>query len=262
VNLKYINAPEQVRYSVDLNANFSEAITNAGPIHNDEPLVRDYFLHLFGKLNARLGDIDVADALKKWTPYVRETWLKPVFAEAMITNGIGESERWASLLSPTAFQALKDRVDVEFLPVNPSFFQPADDVNLGLTLKNVPKLIVKIYEINTLAYFLANQRQLNTDLQLDGLVANREITHDFTADDLGRNPFRRSVRTFKFPELKGKRGAWSWNSSAAGNRAAPSFARASGPSSNKWAPPETCSPSSMRHGSQSKMQQCGLTAES
>jgi len=104
--------------------------------------------------------------------------------------------------------ALKERVDVDFPPTNPPFLAPGDDVSLDLFLKNTPKLIVKIYEINTLSYFLTNQRQLNTDLQLDGLVANRETTHDFTADEAGRSPFRRAVRTFKFPELKGKRGAW------------------------------------------------------
>ena len=81
-------------------------------------------------------------------------------------------------------------------------------MNLELFLKNTPKLIVKIYEINALSYFLAYQRELNTDLPLDGLVANREITQDFTTDKEAANPFLRHSRMFKFPELKGKRGAW------------------------------------------------------
>src|SRR5205823_2433142 len=52
------------------------------------------------------------------------------------------------------------------------------------------------------------KRQLNTDVQLDGLVANREITYDFSDEESGRNPFRRTLRSLKFPELKGQRGAW------------------------------------------------------
>ena len=208
MNPKFIDAPEQQRVAVDLGANFAEAVAIALPVGNDEPLVRDYFLHIFQKTDAKPGDLDAADLLKKWTPYVRDTWLRPVLAEAMITAGIGEPERWASLISPQAFQALKDRVDVDFALTNPPFSAPADDVALDLFIKNAPKLIVKIYEINTLSYFLTSKRQLNTDLALDGLVANREVTHDFAADAAGRSPFRRSVRTFKFPELKGKRGAW------------------------------------------------------
>ncbi len=208
MNPKFIDAPEQQRVAVDLGANFAEAVAIALPVGNDEPLVRDYFLHIFQKTDAKPGDLDAADLLKKWTPYVRDTWLRPVLAEAMITAGIGEPERWASLISPQAFQALKDRVDVDFALTNAPFSAPADDVALDLFIKNAPKLIVKIYEINTLSYFLTSKRQLNTDLALDGLVANREVTHDFAADAAGRSPFRRSVRTFKFPELKGKRGAW------------------------------------------------------
>ena len=208
MNPKFIDAPEQQRVAVDLGANFAEAVAIALPVGNDEPLVRDYFLHIFQKTDAKPGDLDAADLLKKWTPYVRDTWLRPVLAEAMITAGIGEPERWASLISPQAFQALKDRVDVDFALTNPPFSAPADDVALDLFIKNAPKLIVKIYELNTLSYFLTSKRQLNTDLALDGLVANREVTHDFAADAAGRSPFRRSVRTFKFPELTGKRGAW------------------------------------------------------
>src|SRR5207245_1156921 len=95
-----------------------------------------------------------------------------------------------------------------FAATNPEFLAPADEVSIDLLLKNTPKVIVKVYEINQLSFFLANHRPLNTDLALDGLVANRETTQDFTADEAGRNPFRRTQRTFKFPELKNQRGAW------------------------------------------------------
>lgn len=205
MNPKYLEAPEQQRSAVNLGANFSEAMVTALPINDDESLVRDYFLHLFAKREANAAAEEI---LNTWTPFVRESWLKPVLAEAMITNGIGEPERWASLLSPSAFQALKDRVDVDFAPTNRPFGAPNDDVSLDLVVKNAPKLIVKVYEINTLSFFLTQQRQLNTDLQLDGLVANKETTQDLTTDAQGKSPFRRVPRTFPFPELKGRRGAW------------------------------------------------------
>src|SRR5205085_9331050 len=111
------------------------------------------------------------------------------------------------LLTPAAYQALKDRVDVDFAATSPRLLAPADDVRLDLLVKNVSKLIVKLYEVNTLSFFLTQKRQLNTDVNLDGLVANKETTHDFSAEEAGRNPFRRVPRIFDFPELKG-RGAW------------------------------------------------------
>ena len=198
VNLDFLHRAEVASQAVDLNANVMEALPGLTLIHSDEELVRDYLLHL-------LKD---EPSWEPWAAWLRDTWLKPVFAEAKMVNGVGDPEKWASLLTPQAFQALKERVDVDFSPANPPFLAPGDDASLDLFVKNAPKLIVKIYEINTLSYFLANPRQLNTDLPLDGLVANREVTHDFSADEAGRNPFRRTLRTFKFPELKGQRGAW------------------------------------------------------
>ncbi|HET6408860.1 MAG TPA: hypothetical protein VFG14_13325, partial [Chthoniobacteraceae bacterium] len=179
----------------DLSASFGEAGLNFPPIGNDEPLVRDYFLQLFA-----------ADQSKTWESYVewvRDTWLKPVYAESMIVNGLGPAEKWAALLAPAAFQKLKDRVDLDFSLQNPQFHAPANEVSIDVFIKNSPKLIVKVYELNALNYFLTHKRQLNTDVPLDGLVANAETTH--TYDD---SPFRRVRRTYKFPELTGRRGSW------------------------------------------------------
>ncbi|MDP1588591.1 MAG: hypothetical protein Q8M07_12660, partial [Prosthecobacter sp.] len=184
----------------DLDADLSEPLLHSPPIGNDEALVRDYFLHLFATAKA---DATTPQLLAPWTEHVSDTWLKPILAEALITNGIGNPERWASLITPTAFQQLKDRVDIEFPATNAPQFLPGDDIAFDVIVKNTPKLIVKIFELNTLNFFQTQQRQLNTDLNLDGLVANSEQTHAFEG-----SPFNRTRQKFQFPDLKGKRGAW------------------------------------------------------
>ena len=213
--LEYLKVPRQLEYvnpkwlekrnneenPADLGAELDDPFPGARPIGNDEPLVREYFLKLFADGAVKSGDVDAM--LAPWAEYVRKDWLKPVLAEAMIVNGTGSPERWASLLTPQEFQAIKERVDVEFPRTNAAQFAPADDVQMDVVVKNTPKLIVKIYELNALNFFLSQHRQLNTDLSLDGLVANSEQTHTF---DTG--PFKRTRQTFKFPELKGRRGAW------------------------------------------------------
>ncbi|MGB8166133.1 MAG: hypothetical protein WCF18_01495 [Chthoniobacteraceae bacterium] len=198
VNPRYAEQAGIAAYPVDLNANFSAEIAPLPPISTDEWLVRDYLLRL-------LRD---EPSWEPWAAWLRDSYVKPIFAEAKIVNGIGNPEQWASLLTPSAYQALKDRVDVDFSAASPRFLAPGDDVNLDLIIKNVPKLIVKLYEVNTLSFFLTQKRQLNTDLNLDGLVANQEATHAFAGDEAGANPFRRVPRIFDFPELKGRRGAW------------------------------------------------------
>ena len=212
--LSYLKLPRQLGYInprtfenidgstwSDLHADLSDPLLIAPPIGDDEPLVRDYFLHLFAK---SADQNSTAPALlAPYPPFVRDTWLKPILAEALITNGIGSPERWASLITPTEFQALKDRVDIEFPATNAPQFLPGDDIAFDVIVKNTPKLIVKIFELNTLNFFQTQQRQLNTDLNLDGLVANSEQTHAFEG-----GPFGRTRQKFAFPDLKGKRGAW------------------------------------------------------
>jgi hypothetical protein len=124
----------------DLDADLSDPLISSPPVHNDEELVRDYFLHLFA--TSAKADSNPRDLLAPWIEHVNDTWLKPILAEALITNGIGNPERWASLITPTEFQALKDRVDIEFPATNAPQFLPGDDIAFDVVVKNTPKLIV------------------------------------------------------------------------------------------------------------------------
>ncbi|MSU34164.1 MAG: hypothetical protein EXS36_03450 [Pedosphaera sp.] len=193
MNPRYLQSGEASRFPADLSQDFNELRLGAGAIGSDETLVREFVLKLVAE-----------DAgWEPWAEWLLESWVKPVFAEAKITAGVGDPEQWASLLSPAAYQALRERVDIEFPPTNPAVLAVDADVAVDVTFKHTPKVIVKIYEVNTLGYYLVHGRQLNTDLNLDGLVANSEQTHDGEA-----SPFKRVTRRFQFPELKGRRGAW------------------------------------------------------
>lgn len=193
VSPKYLQESTGGRFHVDVNATFPELELGLPPVGSDEALVREFLLRF-----------SVEDTTwEPWSEWLRDSWVKAVFAEAKITSGAPEPEKWASLLSPAAYQALRDRVDIEFSPANPAFSPVDDAVSLEVTLKNTPKTLVRVYEINTLGYYLSSQKGLDTDLNLDGLVANSEQSHDGDA-----SPFRRVTRKFEFPELKGRRGAW------------------------------------------------------
>lgn len=189
---------EEWQYTADCNRDFRK-ITSLPPIGNDQAIVRDYLLHFLIK----------EDNYTTYVPWLTESWLKSVFAEAKIVNGIGDPERWTSLLSPAAFQALEKRVDIEFDPShrngesNAEHLGIDEPVKLRLHIKNVPKLIVKIFEVNTLNYYLDHGREVSTNLELDGLVANHERTVEFSDP-----PSRRIAREFEFPEIGKQRGVW------------------------------------------------------
>ncbi len=162
------------------------------PIGNEEPLVREFLLHFF----------QAAPNYSEFTPWVRDDFLKPVFAEAKIVNGIGDPQQWAPLLSPEEYRRLKERVDIEFAPGNPEVIGPDAAVQLTAFVKNMPVLLVKVYEINTFNYYRETGRPLNLALNLDGLVASSERRLEYR-----EAPERRVARVFEFPELKG-RGAY------------------------------------------------------
>lgn len=202
--IEYLKLPRNVGYiREDLRRNLPRAehlahieqdfkIPALPPIVVDEPLVRDILLDLF-------REAPNYDDFRAW---IRDDFLKRVFAESKIVHGVGDPKQWAPLLTPEEFRRLRERVDIDFAPTNPDVLAPDAPVRLTAFVKNVASLRVKIYEINTLNYYRETGRPLDLALNLDGLVASseRHIEYHEPAE-------RRVERSFEFPELN-RRGAW------------------------------------------------------
>lgn len=184
---KYLESDEHRRFPADLNADFN-AGTLLPPIGTDEPLVRSYLAKFF---------VDAAN-FQEFASYIDDTYLKHAFAEIKIVNGLGEPEQWASQLPPELFRQLRERVDIDFVETNSTNLAANSPVQLQVYVKNVPTMIVKVFEINASNFFRQNLREVDTDINLDGLVANEEKT--YTYND---SPLRRVTRTLDFPQLKG-----------------------------------------------------------
>ena len=175
--------------------NFNEDFINYGcypPIRQDLPLVRSMLLHFF-KEDANF------DSFSK---FLTDQFLKPIFAEAKLTAGKGDAERWFSMLSTGQLKSLKERTDLSFAPDNGRSFAPDEKVNLKIWTKNIDKLMVKEFEINAFNYYLKHGKEVSTAIELDGLSATRERLIE---SDLP--PIRRNLRTVSFPDLK-KRGTY------------------------------------------------------
>jgi hypothetical protein len=185
VNPKFLELEDNRRHAADLQASF-EKVTLLAPVGDDEPLVRSYLQQFFVK----------ETTYEPYMPLVNDQYLKRVFAETKIVNGLGEGEQWSAMLTPAEHQTLKDRIDLDFAETNKQRFAADDPVSLDLFVKNVRTLIVKVYEINTGNFYRQNQADVNTDINLDGLVANYETTYEYPEP-----PLRRVRRHFEFPEL-------------------------------------------------------------
>lgn len=192
MNPDYLRDQQTRGMVVDLSADFT-GTTGFPPIVDDQALVREYLERFF------IDD----ESYNRFSPFVHEPFLKQVFAETKLLNGIGNPEQWFSMLSPEGVQQLKDRVEIAFSPANREHLGAADEVSLTATLKNVKELLVKVYEVNALNFYLDRKEEINTDLNLDGLVANEEKVYHY--DDA---PIRRRTETFTFNSLNNKRGVW------------------------------------------------------
>lgn len=182
---RLLESQEARQFPVDMNAD-QTAVTGLGPIGSDEPLVRDYLKHFLVNANSP----------QEFTPYIQDVYLRHLFAETKIENGLGDPEQWASQLPPEMFKALRERVDIDFEPANKMHFLAQEPVQLQLQVKHVPTLIIKVYEINTMNYYREHKKEVNTDINLDGLVPNAERTEKYSEP-----PLRRMARRFDFPEL-------------------------------------------------------------
>src|SRR5262245_15126749 len=181
---KWNERAESQKFPAHLNVDFSPH-TLLPPVNADEELVRDLLKHFL-----------VKGGPKEFEPYIDAVWLTHLLAETEIENGVGDPEIWASKLPPDLFARSNARIDLDFAHTNKTDFAADEPVRLELFVKNVPTLLVKVFEVNTANFYRSMQREVDTDINLDGLVPNVEQTHKFDEP-----PLRRVARTFELREL-------------------------------------------------------------
>jgi len=186
VNSDYINSKANRPYRANLSSSYNN-ITLFPPVRSDENVVRSFLSHFF----------ENETSFKPYDKYINDIYLKRCFAETKIVNGIGDMEQWYSMLPLSEHKKLKERIDIDFAYTNKTSFNSNEPVVLDLYIKNIESLNVKVFEINTLNYYSAYFRQVRTDIDLDGLVANQEKTYKYN-----EAPLRRVKTTFEFPGIK------------------------------------------------------------
>ena len=129
-------------------------------------------------------------------------YLKQLFAETKIVNGLGDAEKLYCDAAPGDVPAAKERIDLDFAYTNKTELAADDPVGLDLYVKNVDTLIVKVFEVNTQNFYRQNLHEIGPDINLDGLVANDEKTYTYKEP-----PLRRVRRHFEFSTLN-RRGVY------------------------------------------------------
>jgi len=154
----------------------------------DESLVRDYLFHF-------LKD---AENAAPFDQYLQSDWLRNLFAEVKLTRGVGDPERWISMLSPERYATLKDQVVLEFAPDRPRRLAADASVVLPAEIKNVDALVVRIYAVDAFNFYRERKREISPAVELDGISPTWERVHRYPDP-----PLRRTRRRLEFPELSG-----------------------------------------------------------
>lgn len=197
--LRYLELPRDVGYAplsirrpgnrvpvAELGAAF--ATTGLPPVGSDEELVRDFLARFLAG----------AEDFRDFSPFIDSNVLRRLFAATKILAGEGELERWHAMIDdPAIFAELKERVDIELAPENPRCFAADEPVVLALDVKNVRALVVNVFEIDTANHFASHGRDVDTAVDLDGLVAGDTRTHRFDEP-----PFRRVRRRLEIDNLE------------------------------------------------------------
>jgi len=177
---------EQARHVARFDEDYS-AHTLLPRVGDDEKLVRELVSQVL------LDAVDTSD----FDGLLHAKVLRRLLATTKILAGIGDMERWYSLLDdPTAYQALKERVDIELISRNKRYYTADESVTVVADIKNVSTLVVKVFEINTFNYLSAKGADVDLSIDLDGLVASHEQTYTYDEP-----PLRRVRRTFDLETL-------------------------------------------------------------
>ena len=158
------------------------------PVRSDEAIVRACLEQFFVQ----------EDGVGAYSSFLDRRWLEGVLAETKLLAGLGDPERWYSLLDdPARLEQIEQRVELRFPATLPETFGATDEVTLEIDTKNVSALVVKVFEVDAFRYHVERQKAVDASIDLDGVVANFERTYEY--EDA---PIRRVRRTFDLPMLR------------------------------------------------------------
>ena len=167
---------EQLAQAIDFHG-----VTGLGGV-DDEALVRA-ILH---------ANVHIAEQVAQWLE--PRLALDAEIAAARLLHGTGDADRATLQLGPARAAILRERIDLAWCPHDPTRIGADEPIVLDADVKNVPELVVKVFRIDPIAYFQNTRREVNSDLDLDGLAPSHELVLRFAEP-----PIRRVRRRIELP---------------------------------------------------------------
>ena len=150
----------------------------------------EYYLIDYFKVNKKIEPFD--EFLK--SDYLIELLNKVRLYEGENISNINE------IFNTVTLKKLQNERVITICHFNKDYFHNKDEVILYVELKNIPTLTLKIFEISTENYYLKKNQEINANINIDGFIANEEISYDFQEP-----PQKKVIKEFKFDQISKKK---------------------------------------------------------
>ncbi|KAL4440764.1 hypothetical protein ABPG74_013745 [Tetrahymena malaccensis] len=131
-------------------------------------------------------------------PYFSEKYLKKALLKIQLLKG-KSIEKITENFTTEEIKAITDKKCIKLCNYNKQLFRQNEEVSIDVVLKNIPQLTVKLFEINTENYYKKNLKELDNNIELDGLIASEETSFEFK-----NPPVQKFTQTFKFENISKK----------------------------------------------------------
>ena len=91
------------------------------------------------------------------------------------------------LFDPKEFKKIQDEVIIRFKETNKETFGVNESVNLTLDIKNVPELVMKVFQFNTETYYKKNLKPFDTSINLQGMVPSFQKSEKDIFKNIAKN---------------------------------------------------------------------------
>jgi calmodulin len=105
---------------------------------------------------------------KTLSSYFRKEYLAEILASNKVLDG-GVMAPYRELVGQARADELENRIILDFAIQTKRNFKRGEEVVVFLNVKNIQKLTCKVFELDTMQYYLTNDKELDEMIDLDGL---------------------------------------------------------------------------------------------
>ena len=150
-------------------------VDRVGPQLNVDSLIRRYLEEFF----------KTATTLSPFDEFISPKKLSEIYTEVKLYSGEELAELGKSF-TPEVLRNMNEAKEIVFLKSNKKTFARDDPVVLAVQVKNIPTLIVNVFEVLPENYYRNSHQQIRGTMNLDGLITQETQTLTFTDPQIQR----------------------------------------------------------------------------